>query len=503
MRTKYSIKNFLTSFIGNIVSFICLFLGQTVLIKILGIKYAGLNGLFSNVLSLLNLFELGIGSAIVYNLYKEVADNNKENIKSLLQFYKKTYMCIILLIFFVGIIITPFLKYLILEKNLEVNIYIVYLLFLISTISTYVLAYKRSLLFAHQKNYIINIIHMICIILLNCFQILVIYLTKNFYLYLVIKIIFELLENIVISIKTNKDYPYLLEKDIKVINKDLRKEIVKKVKALSIHKVSGFVTNGTDNIFISIFFGLTTVGLYTNYNYIIQTIKTLFKEVTRSTSASVGNLLVKEDYKKCYITFKNINFLNYWITVVTSTCLLFLVEPFIKMWLGDKYLLSNFVLIVLVTNYFQTMMRSTFIIFKDAAGIWIEDKFVPLVQLSLNIGFSLICIKLFGLAGVFIGTIISSFAVWFYSYPKFIYKGLFNKKYSDYVAEVLKHLTLFIVIEIILFIIFKYVVMENIILELLIRLLICFAVTNLILVVIYRNKEEFKYFKKLINKAIR
>jgi len=494
MRTQNSIKNTITQFITNIITILFLFIGQTLFIKILGVEYSGLNGLFTNILTVLNLFELGIGSSITYNLYKYIKNKDKETIKSIMYFYKKSYNYIALLILLIGLSITPSIKYIVKDITVDINIYLIYILFLISTVSTYILSYKRNLIIANQKNYIINIIQIIYIIILNILQILILYITKNYYLYLIIKIICILLENIIINIKANKLYPYLLEKNIKPIKKEIKDNIINRVKALIIHKTSGAVTNGTDSILISAFLGITTAGLYTSYEYIIKSVKKLFGNIISTTTSSIGNLLIEKDKEKNYQAFKKIRFLNFWITVFTSTSILLITEPFIKIWLGKDYLLETSVLITLTINYFQTMMRSTYGSFKDAAGIWIEDKYIPLLQLSINLISSIILLKIIGLKGVFIGTILSSLVLWCYSYPKYVYINLFNRKLKDYIKETIKHILLFILIISISFILNKY--NNNII----ISIIISITIPNIILLLIYRKTEEFKYYKKLILK---
>lgn len=492
MRTQLSIKNAITQFITNVVTILFLFIGQNIFIKILGIQYNGLNGLFTNILTILNLFELGIGSSITYNLYKYIKNNDTETIKSIMRFYKKAYNYISIAILIIGLLITPFIKYTIKDITIDINIYIVYILFLLSTVATYLNSYKRNIIIANQKNYIINIVEIIYIIVLNIAQILVLCLTKNYYLDLIIKIVCILLENIIISIKANKLYPYLKEKNKKTINKNIKENIINKVKALVIHKTSGAVTNGTDNILISAFIGITTTGLYTNYNYIIISVKKIFGNIIQTSTSSIGNLLIENNKEKNYETFRKINFLNFWITVFTSTCLLLLTETFIKIWLGKEYLLENSVLIVLVINYFQTMMRSSYGSFKDAAGIWIEDKYIPLIQLSINLISSIILLKLIGLKGVFIGTILSSLVLWCYSYPKYVYINLFDRKLKNYILETLTHLIIFIFITSLSFILNKF--SNNIIMSIVISI----TIPNIILFIIYRKSEEFKYYKKLI-----
>lgn len=494
MRTEYSIKNSLTQFITNIITILFLFIGQTIFIKILGVEYSGLNGLFTNILTVLNLFELGIGSSITYNLYKYVKEDNKETIKSIMYFYKKSYNYIAILTLIIGLSITPFTKYIVKDITVDINIYLIYILFLLTTVSTYILSYKRNLIIANQKNYIINIIQITYIIILNIIQILILFITKNYYLYLIIKIICILIENVTINIKANKLYPFLKEKNIKPIKKEIKDNIINRVKALIIHKTSGAVTNGTDNILISAFLGITTTGLYTSYNYIITSVKKLFGNIIQTTTPSIGNLLTENDKEKNYQTFKKIRFLNYWITIFTSTSLLLITEPFIKIWLGKNYILPSTVLIVLVINYFQTMMRTSYSTFKDAAGIWIEDKYIPILQLSINLISSIILLKIIGLPGVFIGTILSSLVLWCYSYPKFVYKKLFNRQIKNYIKETITHIIIFIFIISLSFTLNKY--SNNII----ISIIISITIPNIILLIIYRKNEEFKYYKNLILK---
>ena len=492
MRTKYSVKNFILQFLSNIISIIFLFASHTVFIKTLGVAYNGLNGLFTNLVTILGLLELGIGSSITYNLYQYIKKDDIKTIKSIMKFYKKVYGFIAILVFLVGLLFFPFLKLIVHDAPGNINVYYVYLLFLLAAVASYVLSYKRDLIIAHQKNYIASIIQIIYTVFLHSTQIIILIITNNFYLYLIIKIIWVLLENILINYIANRMYPYLKDKQVKVIDPKVKEKIINKVKALVIHKASLAVTNGTDNILISIFLGIKTVGLYTIYNYIITSVKKIFGNIIQVTTPSIGNLLLENNYEKNYQAFKRINFLNFWIATLTSVCLLLITEPFITLWLGKKNLLAFSVLLVLVINYFQMMMRSSYNAFKDAAGIWVEDRIVPLIQLSINLITSIILLKIFGLKGVFMGTIICNFTVWFYSYPKYIYKGLFNREIKKYYKELLSHLLIFAIILTISWFINIHSI--NIITSVIISII----VPNLLLFIIYFKSDEFKYYKNLI-----
>ncbi len=500
MRTNNSIINSIVTLMSNILSFVIAFVAQAIFIRILGTEYLGLNGLFTNLLSMLSIFELGIGNAIVFNLYKPIAENDENKINSLMRFYKKTYNIIALVIFIAGILLMPFLRFIVTTSIEEINIYVIYILFLISTVSSYIMTYKRNLIIANQKNYIINIIHMGYLSILNLSQLLIIYFTKNYYAYLITKICCQLLENIIINIKSNKDYQYLDIKSANKLDKETEKDIFSRVKALFFHKIGGIIINGTDNIIISMFLGLTQVGLYTNYYTITAALTSLFGQIISSATASVGNLLISNDKKKSYEVFDKMRFLNSWISIFSAVSFFVIVQPFVKIWVGEEYLLGIGTVAVITFNYFQKMQRNSYSTFKDSAGIWREDKFVPLIESLLNIIFSIICLKIFGLAGVFMGTIISGLALWCYSYPKFVYKKLFNRSYKDYALETLGYILLFILVALPTYLVSTVLIVNNVLLQIIINAIICLIIPNLILLIVFRKNKNLKYFKDLILK---
>ncbi|HBC83894.1 MAG TPA: hypothetical protein DCZ30_00065, partial [Clostridiales bacterium] len=414
MRKKNSLKNMIGSVLSNVLTIIVGVIAQAVFLKNLGTEFLGLNGLFTNIISMLAIVELGIGNAIIYNLYKPLANNNIEAIKSLMAFYKKSYRIIASLVSIIGIAIIPFLSYFVETVEVSVNINLIYLLFLIEVVCSYLLSYKRSILFADQKNYIINYIHIGYTIVLNILQILILIITKNYYLYLIIKIIMRILENIIITLYVNKKYDYLKDDDCAKLNNDTEKDIFKKVKALFFHKVGTFIINGTDNLIISKMISLAVVGLYSNYYMIINAVQTVFKQIIQATTASVGNLLITEDKNKCFDIFKKIRFLNFWVACFSSISVLIVMDSFIIIWLGKEYILPEIVLFALVFNLYQKLMRNVYMSFKEAAGIFHEDRFIPIIEAILNIFFSIVLCRIIGLAGVFLGTIISGLCLWCY-----------------------------------------------------------------------------------------
>ena len=472
MRTKNSIKNTIVSFSSNLLTIAIGLMAQAIFIKILGSEYLGINGLFSNIISMLGIVELGVGSAIIYHLYKPIAEEDIKKVKALMNFYKKCYTIIALIILTIGLMITPYLNLFIEEVTIDINISLVYILFIIEIVCSYLLSYKRSIINANQKNYLVNFIHIGYLVILNILEIIILVLTKNY-------------------------YPYLKNNNEK-LDENTKKDIFQKVKALFFHKVGGFIVLGTDNIIISKFIGIIEVGLYSNYYMIIDAVEKLFGQVIRVITPSVGNMLVKESAEKSFEIFKRVRFLNFWIATFSGISLLVVMNSFITVWIGSKYLLATCVLIVLVLNYYAKSMRSCHMIFKEAAGIYYEDRYVPLLESVLNIVASLILLKYFGLAGIFMGTIISSLALYCISYPKYVYKKLFNRSYLNYTKETLGYLSIFLVLAVITFKISRLIVINNAFLSLIINCLIAVVIPNLVLLIIFWHTDNFKYYLNLL-----
>lgn len=496
MRKENSIKNIVASVTSNIITIGIGIIAQAIFIKILGNELLGINSLFNNIISMLSIVELGMGTAIIYNLYKPIAENETEKVKSLMNFYKKSYRVIALIVCFIGGLIIPFLKYIIDINtiNANINIYIIYLLFLSDSVFSYFLSYKRSILYANQKNYIVNIIHIICITILNIIQIIILFFTKNFYLYLMIKVIMKIIENMIITFVANKLYSFLNEKDYAKLDKSVEKDIFTKIKALFFHKIGTFVILGTDNIIISKFLGIVVVGMYSNYYLIINSVQTVFNQIIQALTPSLGNLLVTESKEKQFITYKRIRFINFWITAFSSIAILIIMESFIKIWIGNNYILPRTVLYILVLNYYLNSSRATYIAFKDAAGIYYEDRFIPLFESLINIIVSILLVKKLGLVGVFLGTIVSGLVLWCYSYPKYVYKLILKRNYFDYAKENIGYLVLFIITAFITVMISNSIHVQSIASQFFYNVIIALIVPNLIMLLFFIKDEKLVYF---------
>lgn len=500
MRIENSIKNIIVALICNVITIIVGFIAQSIFVKTLGMEYSGLNGVFLNIISMLSIAELGIGSAIIYNLYKPIAENNIPKIRQLLNFYKKSYNIIALVILIIGICIIPFINIIIGENNITENIYIVYFIFLADSVVSYLVAYKRTIIYANQKNRIVDIVHLLYTLAMNAMQIVILLLSKNYILYLMIKVICRIIENLVINLIANKMYHELVKKSDEKLDAETLNDIIKKVKALIMHQIGGYIVLGTDSIIISNFFGLSTVGIYVNYNLIIAAANILLSQFFSSVTASVGNLLVENDPKKSFSVYKKIMFFNFWIYGLASIGMFFAIDMFIELWIGGQYIFAQAIVFTLSLNFYAQGMRRTMQTFALAGGICHENRFIPLVEAIVNLVASIILAKLLGVIGVFLGTILSTLVLYCYSFPKFIYYPLFNEKGTKFILENIKYLIILAISFGINLLIIKNISLDffNIPMKLLFNIIVSLITVNIIFFIVFRKSNEFIYFKEML-----
>lgn len=501
MRIKNSIRNITVSLALGFAVIIINFVAQKIFIDTLGIEYAGLNGLFTNMVSMLAIAELGLGAAIVYHLYKPLHEKDEQKVSSIMHFYKVGYRLVAFAILGFGGLLIPFLPMIIGDSRVSVNIAVVYMLFIVNAAASYLLSYKRSLLYADQKNYIVNTVHLVALVVLNVLQVWALIATQNYYLYLVLKIVSTVVENLVISYVVDKRY--VLDGHPEPMNKELRADIFTKMKGLVFHKVGDFAVLGSNSIIISSSLGLTAVGLYSNYLLIQMAITTLFSQISTALKASVGNLLVDVGGKKSFVVFSRLQFANQ-VLAVLATSLFFVVSgSFVALWLGDNYVFETGVVAALALNIYLMLIRSVFGNFKDAAGIFYEDRYVPLVESAINIVASIILIQFMGIAGAFIGTALSSLALHAYTFPKYVYKGVFGRTYLEYATHMTKNTIVAVFVVGAAY--FASIALQPDVAwwRLVSDVLIATAVPTLLLWLIYRRTDEYVYFKDLISKILK
>lgn len=502
-RTTNSIRNSLIAFLAQILSILFSFITRTVFIKTLGASYLGVNGLFSNILSMLSFAELGIGTAIIYAMYKPLADGDEKKISALMNLYAKAYKCIGISTAVIGVCLVPFLDILIKDKPDIPNLTLIYLLFLGNSSISYFFSYKRSIIIASQRGYLNTLNQITFSIIQNICQILILIYFKQYLLYLIVQIICTICSNISISLKVNKIFPYLRKYSGEKLDKVSQRKIGKNILAMMSSKIGSIVVSGTDNLLISAFVGLHWVGLFSNYVLIETTIKSIIMQVTNAITASIGNLTATESDEKSYDIFKNLFFINFVITTFCAIFLIVLFNPLISLWIGEKYLLNEGIISLIVLNFFIIQMRQPSLVFINTYGLFWEIKWKSLLEAGINLILSLVFLTVFdlGISGVLLGTISSNLLTNVWWEPYVIFKYGFKKKpkkyYSLYVKYVIIALfpmgsTLYLA---------NTVVYSGLI-GILVKSLICLIVPSVILFLVFYRSREFKYFMIILKKII-
>lgn len=500
-RTSNSIRNTKYAIIGQMVGMIVTFLNRMVFVRILNAEYLGLNGLFTNILSILSFAELGIGAAIVFSLYKPLAEKNQPKIKALMQIYKKAYIFIGILIAILGLSFLPFLGIVIKDTPNIPNIQVIYLMFVFNSVISYFYSYKRSMLIADQKGYIDSFYRYSFNIGMNILQIIFLLLTHNYIFYLAIKIVSTIIENIAITRHVNKLYPYLNEKSIEKLNVNDKKTLLQNIKAMIFHKVGSVVVMSTDNLLIAKFVSLVTVGIYSNYLLIINALNTIFGLAFQSITASVGNLGATETKEKSKFIFHCVDLIGFWIYAFASISLLNLINPFINLWIGEEYLFSMPIVIVLVINFYLTGMRKSVQTFKEAFGLFWQDRYKPLFEAGVNLVISIILAKYLGTIGVFIGTAISTITTCFWIEPYVLYKYGFNLSSKKYFLGYFFKTVAMFTVGIITWYVCSLFPSTNIT-GFIAKILICAIVPNILFVIIFFRTKEFQYLFKILKNRV-
>ncbi|OAS85143.1 lipopolysaccharide biosynthesis protein [Metabacillus litoralis] len=504
MRVKNSLMNIGAGLANQIIITLLSFVSRTVFISTLGIEYLGINGLFTNILSMLTIAEAGLGASIMYSLYKPVAENDYHKISVLMKFYRNTYLVIALIILVLGLSLMPFLDFFIKDSNVD-NIHLIYFIFLLNTVAPYFYIHKNSFLGVCQKGYIVTGIYSVSSIISVLIKIAILHYTQNYILYLVIESVITILNSFVLAMIVNKMYPYLRNKVKEKLDKETRQDITKNVKAIVIQNIGNYLVFGTDNIIISSFVSVAAVGLYSNYNMLIEICRTFTYQVFNNIYHSVGNLVANESVEKVYSIYKTYRLVNFWLYSFFTILLMIMLEDFITLWLGSKFLMEDGVLLILMIIFYERGMRNSIASVKTTAGIFHEDRFAPLCQAAINLIVSILLVQQLGITGVFIGTLVSVLAVPFWITPYLVYKKVFYQPVSHYFLNY----TFFSIIGIGTYFLTNFIcnfIPAGNLMNLVISAMVCLIVPNFVYIFIFYKTEEFQYlfsiFKKIIEKLL-
>lgn len=498
-RIYNSFLNFITGFGGRIISIIISFAVRTVFIKTLGQEYLGINGLYSNILSVLSLSELGFSTAMVFSMYKPLADGDAEKLSQLLKLYKKVYSIIGTVVLVLGLALVPFLDVLIKNKPDIDGLTFYYILFLLnSVISYWFFAYRNAILQADQKSYIINNYQTIFNIVKSILQIILLVCFKNFTAFLIIQIVCTIAQNIALAVKVKKTYPIFDKRYNSTLPKQEKTRIFTDVRALMLQRISFIALNSTDSLIISAFVGINWVGLLSNYTLIIESITNVLCQITSSVSASIGNFFSLEDKDSGYSLFKRIYFLNYWVYSFSTIALFTLLNPFIELWLGNDFLIPKSLVIALVIRFLMDGYINTLATFRSSLGLFVQGKYLPIIVAISNVLLSISLSYVWGAFGVIIATPITRLIINAWHYPYVLHKYAFNKPLKPFYFKCLLEVVLIGSIMFIMNVISNFVFQNGVtVLNFIIMMIITVLVPNLIMLLLFFKSDEFNYFKNI------
>lgn len=504
MRSEQMAKNVASGFLNQFLIIILGFISRTVFISSLQAGYLGISGLFTSVLTVLNISELGIETAITYALFLPLAENNEEKVAATMRFYRNAYRGIGLFVLVFGIALIPLLPWLISpEASSLVNIYVVYFLYLIESLSSYWIgAYKSTLLEANQQKYIVTLYTSVETIVVFSLKIVSLLVLKDlpkvsFYVYLGIGILGRIILNLFLARRVNIDYPYLKGKNVPRLGREEIASISKNVAGLFVSKLSGVMLTAADNILISAFISTTVVGLYSNYialkSYVVKPIGIVFDSMT----AGVGNFCATESLKKQEQFFSTLQFTYFWIYGFCSICFWILFNPFIAgVWIGEKYLLSNLCVFLITLNFVLDGFMGAVITFRTVYGLHWETKYRYFFSALFNVIISYLLIKPLGVEGVLLGSTASILIMISFD-PILVFKKVFNKRpfryYMSYVGYLLLTLSTGLLVTLIVSPFSQYTVKNFFI-----KLIVCCSVPNMLWYIMFRNSPKMSQLKKYV-----
>lgn len=499
-----SVYNLLSGFGFRILGTITSFLVRTVFIRCLSADYLGINGLYSNILSMLSLTELGFGTAMIYSMYKPLAENDFYKLAQLLELYKTVYRIVGSIVLGLGLALIPFMDYLIKDAPDIQGLTFYYVLFLLNSVTSYwFFSYRNSILQADQKVYVLIGYQSIFNIIKTVLQIVLLLVFHNYTIYLLTQIGCTIAQNIAVAYRVQKDYPYALCKPYTHLPSLERKQIFRDVRALMLQRITFVILNGTDNIIISAFVGVNWVGILSNYMIIVEAVTGILCQITSSISASLGNFFVENDADRGYEIFRRVEFLNFWLYAFSAIALMVLLDPFINIWLGSEYMLGRGVALALSIRFFVEGYMNTISVFRSTLGLFAYGQVLPLVAATVNVILSIALSYNWGVAGVLIATPISRLLVQVWYNPLLIHRKGFHRSVRPFYARYALRVMLMVVAAIITMKGVGMIVATGVtVASFAFAVVVVAVIPNLIFLAAFFRTEEFAYFADLLHARV-
>ena len=502
-RTKNAVRNIAAGFGLRIYQTVVPFLMRTVMIHCMGVEYLGLNSLFSSILHMLNLAELGVGVAMVFSMYKPVAEDDGPKICALMRLYRRYYRLIGLFIGAVGLVLTPFIPHLISgEVPAGINVYVLYLLNLGATVVSYWLfAYRNCLLSAYQRRDVSSVITIFTSAVQNALQLFILIWLKDYYLYVIVLLLGTALNNVVTGMVTMRMFPqYRPEGELAPAEK---KQINGKIGDLFTAKLGSVVLNYADTIVMSAFLGLTMLAVYQNYYFILSAVLAVIEMMIGSVTAGLGNSFVTESREKNYRDLLKFTFLFLWMTGMCVCCFLAMYQPFMEIWMGEELMLPFGLVICFAVYFYVYTLNRLLSIYKDAAGLWHQDRFNPLISALVNLALNLLLVKPLGLYGVQLATILSLGCISIPWQLHNLFTLFFERGQLGRFAKLLGKFLLLTAIAGVCTVLLCSQVRLGLWMTLLLCIVICLAMSNVVFLLFLRRDEQFRPAVQFVDRLTR
>lgn len=496
-------RNIIWATVNRVLTLVIQFFNRTVFIYCLGDLYLGLSGLFTSTLNFLALAELGIGSALIFSMYKPLADGDDAEVCALLNLYRRVYRIIGLSMLVIGLVLMMLLPYMIKgEVPPDANVYLLFLVYLLNTVLSYFLyAYKNSILIANQRSDLLSNISTVLVLITNTIQIVILLLFKDFLLYSLVFVLSTIANNLVINYVVNKRYPQF--KCAGEVRGDQLADIKRRVFGVFLYRICYVFRDAIDAMFISAFIGLSVLGKYNNYMFVLNTITGFMVMIRTNITASIGNSLATESEDKNYADFQRSQMLYMWISIWLATCLFCLLQPFITLWVGKEYLLGQVELGLFCVYFLCYKLGDICSTYRQAAGLWWQDRFRPIVEAIAKVILNFLVISFLGVAGILANSIVclllinSIWASWV------LYRYFFKShRQFDYIWRNLY----FLLITILIFILVSYLcnfIPGDGVMPFIYKCIISFTIPHLLLWLALRPLPEFKASVSMLMQVVK
>lgn len=507
MRVKKSFLNALSNSVILIIRSVLMLIVRIIFVRMLGKVYLGVDSLFTNILLVLSIAETGICSAINFSLYEPLSKKNYTKVSILMSFYKKLYNNLGFIVLVIGILMMPFLKFIV-NEDIN-NLYLIFMFYLSTTVIGYFISYKDALLGADQNSYKVTFITGGAYVLMYLLRIIFLLIMPNFIIYILIQFVMILVQRVLINRYITKSYPKVNFSIDKELSKEEKKIIYKSVASLFLNKIGNYLVNGTDNIIISAFpsLGITLVGVYSNYYSVTNMTDSIINRGLSGITASFGDLAVNENKKTQEDVFDIISFISFAIYGLFTIGFVFLLTPFIKLCFGASFGLDNLTIIVICLNFYVLGIVHSLDVIKEATGTYIQDRYANIIQAIINIVLSIVLGFKFGLFGIIFATLISYILVPLWNKPYIAYKYIFNKKPFNYYLKQLFYFFVIIVISIISYFIINLISIKSMLVSIIVKGVIITIIYLLFISLFFYKTKAYKYvinfIKNMFNKLIK